>query len=112
MNKRNTTFSIAAVLAASAFVLQAPVASAAGDTTATGTSQSVDGQPGVPGVELNVGNNASDRGLPGVEMNIGPQGDQDNLDTTRTLGAGADTRGSLGTDGDGSTMRPMQADRG
>lgn len=101
----------AAVLAASVLALQAPVAGAAGNT-----AQSADSQGGVPGVELNVGDNASDRGLPGVEMNVGRDGDQNNVDIgrngdqnnvdTSTLGAGADTSGSSA---DGS-MTP-RADR-
>lgn len=128
MTKRNTTLSIAAVLAASAFVLQAPVAGAAGNSAAASgsanTAQSADAQ-GIPGVEVNVGDNASDRGLPGVEMNVGAQGDQDNLDqngvNTRTLGAGADTTTGTGTMGagtdtgvnaDGTMTRPMRVDRG
>jgi hypothetical protein len=123
MNKRHSTLSIAAVLAASAFALQA---GAAGDTSASGSAAG--SQQGVPGVELNVGNDASDRGLPGVEMNIGRQGDQRNLDT-RAMGAGADTGASSGQaspgssdtlgagsgtqmDSGGATTRPLRADRG
>lgn len=118
MNKRNSTLSIAAVLAASVLALQAPIAGA----------QSSSGQQGVPGVEVNVGDNASDRGLPGVEMNVGRDGDQNNVDIgrngdqnnvdTRALGAGADTTGTLGAgtgtsgmNADGSTSLPMRADR-
>lgn len=109
MNKHTTIFSIAAVIAASGLALQAPLAGAADDSARAADAQ------GVPGVEMNVGNNASDRGLPGVEANVGAQGDQnnaigapgdqDNIDT-RTLGAGADT----GLDADGS--RALRADRG
>ena len=115
MNKRTTTsLSIAAVLAASALVLQAPVASAQGNAASSGstTAQASSDQNGVPGVEMNVGNNASDRGLPGVEMNIGKDGDQPNINSstdTRTLGAGSDLSGS--TSGDSQTMRPARADR-
>lgn len=118
MNTRNSTLSIAAVLAASVLALQAPVVGA----------QTSD-QRGVPGVEMNVGDNASDRGLPGVEANIGREGDQNNVDIgrngdqnnvdigrngdqdfdTRTLGAGAD---NWGTKTDGSTMMSPRADRG
>lgn len=125
MNKRNSTLSIAAILAASALAFQPPIAGA----------QSADAQRGVPGVEVNIGDNASDRGLPGVEMNIGRNGDQN--DVTRRLGAGAG--GEPGAGGDagaaarsgtslnaddesarsgtevnsgGSVTRPMRADRG
>src|SRR5688572_615156 len=116
MTKRSS-LSIAAVLAASALALQAPIAGA----------QSTDAR-GVPGVEANVGNNASDRGVPGVEMNVGRQGDQNNVNS-RALGAGADTgttagantggtgstmgaRAGAGVNTDGTTSRPMRADRG
>lgn len=106
MNKRNTTLSVAAVFAASVLALQAPIAGAQ-DNSASSSQQ------GVPGVEMNVGDNASDRGLPGVEMNAGAQGDQNNIDTnvdTSTLGAGsADT--SIGADSEDSTLSP-RADRG
>jgi hypothetical protein len=121
MNKRNSTLSIAAVLAASVFALQAPGAGAAGNTSASGgsatTVQSSDTQPGIGGAEVNVGDNASDRGLPGVEMNIGRDGDQNNVDT-RTLGAGTGSGSSgssasgTGMTTDGSTARPMRRDRG
>ncbi len=108
MNMRNTGLSLAAVLAASVLALQAPIAGAADNTA---TSQS--GDQGVPGVELNVGDNASDRGLPGVEMNVGRDGDQNNIDT-RELGAGADRGTAGGTDMDDqdSMNLPMRADRG
>ena len=106
MSTRNSTFSIAAILAASVLALQAPVANA----------QTTD-QRGVPGVEANVGKNASDRGLPGVEMNVGRDGDQNNVDIgrngdqrnlgTRSLGAGPNT---TGTNADGTTRR-MRTDR-
>lgn len=119
MNTRNSTLSVAAVLAASVLALQAPVVGA----------QTSD-QRGVPGVEMNVGNNASDRGLPGVEANIGREGDQNNVDIgrdgdqnnvdigrngdqdnvdTRALGAGAD---NSGFNSDGSTTLSPRADRG
>lgn len=117
MNMRSTSVSIATVLAASVLALQAPIAGAADNTAATGantaTSQSARNQQGVPGVELNVGDNASDRGLPGVEMNVGRDGDQNNIDT-RELGAGADRGMTGGTDiDDQSSMNlPMRADRG
>lgn len=69
MNKRNSTLSMAAVVAASVLAVQAPVVGAAGNTAATGgsatTVQSSDAQPGVGGVEVNVGDNASGRGLSG-----------------------------------------------
>ena len=104
---RHSTFSVAAILAASVLALQAPVASA----------QTTTDQRGVPGVEANVGKNASDRGLPGVEMNVGRQGDQNNVDigrngdqrnvNTQSLGAGPNT---MGTSADGTT-RPMRTDR-
>ena len=87
--KRTSILSIAAVVAASAFALQAPVASAA-DNSASGT------QKGVPGVDVDVGKNASDKGVPGVEMNVGKDGDQKNVGKdktstdTSTLGAGSD----------------------
>ncbi len=116
MNKRNSTLSIAAVLAASVLALQAPIAGAADNT-----ASSADNGRGVPGVEVDVGRNASDRGLPGVEMNIGRDGDQNNVDIgrngdqrnvdTSTLGAGADTSGMSGSSTDGSTSLPMRADR-
>ena len=83
--KRTSLFSIAAVVAASAFALHAPIASAA------------DNQKGVPGVDVDVGKNASDKGVPGVEMNVGKDGDQKNINkdgtrkNTRALGAGSDT---------------------
>ncbi|HET8745568.1 MAG TPA: hypothetical protein VFM98_08180 [Ramlibacter sp.] len=123
MNKRTSILSIAAAIAASALVLEAPSVIAAGDTADAGasgySSQSANAQSGVPGVEANVGSNASDRGLPGVEMNVGRDGDQNN---TATLGAGPD----MGNSGDTSTMgagndmdtngqqspRPMRTDRG
>ena len=59
MNKRTSTLSIAAVFAASVLALQSPMAGAAGDQSAS--------QQGVPGVEMNVGESASDRGLPGED---------------------------------------------
>lgn len=106
MNKRNTALSIAAVLAASTLAVHAQNYG----NGSTGT-QSSSGQQGVPGVELNAGDNASDRGLPGVEMNVGRDGDQKNIDT-QTLGAGSDQT-TLGTNGsDKSTIRPMRKDRG
>jgi hypothetical protein len=92
LTKTTTSVSVAAVIAAAGFALQAPVAGAAGEK---------DAHSGVPGVEMNVGSNASDKGLPGVEMNIGRDGDQNNVDTS-TLGAGPDTSES---------GRPMQIDR-
>ena len=104
MNKRTTTLSVAAILAGSVLVLQAPIAGAQDNNTQAG-------QQGVPGVEMNVGESASDRGVPGVEMNVGRDGDQDNLDTN-TMGAGADTSGTATLDSDSSLDRPMQADRG
>jgi hypothetical protein len=94
MKKQLSILSIAAVLSASVIAQQTPA-----------TTQSTD-QKGVPGVEMNVGSNASDRGLPGVEANIGRDGDQKNINTG-TLGAGSAT----GTNPDGSTMRPMRTDR-
>lgn len=115
MTKRHSNLSLAAVFAASVLAWQVPQAIAAGDNASAG-------QQGVPGVEVNVGNDASDRGLPGVEMNVGRQGDQDNMDT-RTLGAGTDagsstdmrtgTAGSadLSANGDASTSRPLRTDR-
>lgn len=105
MNKHIT---IAAAVAASLLALQAPIAGAAGNDTSASSSQS-----GVPGVEVNVGDNASDRGLPGVEMNAGRDGDQKNVDTG-TLGAGPDTStsGSADTNDEASLDRPMRADRG
>ena len=108
MNKRTTTFSVAAVLAASVLALQAPVAGAADNDKAAQSS-------GVPGVEMNVGNNASDRGVPGVEMNVGRDGDQNNINSdTRTLGAGADqgTADQSNMNADTSLDRPARADRG
>lgn len=108
MNKRNTTLSVAAVLAASVLALQAPVAGAADNDKSAQSS-------GVPGVEMNVGNNASDRGVPGVEMNVGRDGDQKNIDSnTRTLGAGADqgTADRNNMNADTSLDRPARADRG
>lgn len=102
MNK-HSTLSIAAIVAASAFALHSQVAGAADDS-----KQSSSGQQGVPGVELNVGDNASDRGLPGVEMNVGRDGDQKNIDT-QTLGAGSDR---TTTNGDQKAIRPMRKDRG
>lgn len=106
MNKRNSALSVAAVVAASVFALHSQVAGAAGET-----DKSASGQQGVPGVELNVGDNASDRGLPGVEMNVGRDGDQKNIDT-QTLGAGSDQT-TMGTNGsDKSSIRPMRKDRG
>ena len=65
LTKTTTSVSVAAVIAAAGFALQAPVAGAAGEK---------DAHSGVPGVEMNVGSNASDKGLPGVEMNIGRDG--------------------------------------
>lgn len=110
MKKRTSILSVAAVLAASTLALQSPAVIAAGDTASTSgeinTSQSAETQRGVPGVDVDLGNNASDRGLPGVEMNVGRDGDQNNVDTT-TLGAGADT----GTASDDETALPMRADR-
>ena len=100
MKKQLSILSIAAILSAPVLAQQAP---ASGATPST--AQSTD-QRGVPGVEVNVGNNASDRGLPGVEANIGRDGDQKNINTG-TLGAGSAT----GTNPDGSTMRPMRTDR-
>jgi len=83
--KRSNLLSIAAVVAASAFALHAPVASAADTSTKAET------QKGVPGVDVDVGKNASDKGLPGVEMNIGKDGNQKNVKKdTHTLGAGSD----------------------
>jgi len=85
--KRTSLFSIAAVVAASAFALHAPIASAA-DNAAQSTNK------GAPGVDVDVGKNASDKGLPGVEMNVGKDGDQKNINkdnkSTSTLGAGSD----------------------
>lgn len=103
MNKHIT---IAAAVAASLLALQAPIAGAADNDTKAS-------QSGVPGVEVNVGDNASDRGLPGVEMNVGRDGDQKNVDTG-TLGAGPDTstNGSSQTNDEASLDRPMRADRG
>ena len=87
--KRTSLFSIAAVVAASAFALHAPIASAADNT-----AQSTDTKKGAPGVDVDVGKNASDKGLPGVEMNVGKDGDQKNINkdnkSTSTLGAGSD----------------------
>lgn len=108
MTKRTTVFSAAAVLAASVLALQAPLAGAADNDKAAQSS-------GVPGVEMNVGNNASDRGVPGVEMNVGRDGDQNNINSTRTLGAGADTGTAdqqSGMNADSSLERPARADRG
>lgn len=107
MTKRFKTASIAAgVVAFSALALQAPIA---------GAQSSTDSQKGVPGVEMNVGKNASDRGLPGVEANVGRDGDQNNVDigrngdqknlSTRSLGAGPDTSRD-------ATARPKRVDRG
>ena len=108
MNKRNTALSIAAIAAASAFAVHAQNYGGSSDTNAqTNNTQTTESRQGVPGVEMNVGNNASDRGLPGVEMNVGRDGDQKNIDT-QTLGAGSDK----GTMDDKSTMRPMRKDRG
>ena len=87
--KRTSLFSIAAVVAASAFALHAPIASAA-DNAAQSTNK------GAPGVDVDVGKNASDKGVPGVEMNVGKDGDQKNINKdksgkdTHTLGAGSD----------------------
>lgn len=105
MNKRNTALSIAAVLAASTLAVHAQnYGGGSSDTNA----QTNNTQQGVPGVEMNVGNDASNRGLPGVEMNVGAEGDQKNIDT-QTLGAGSDQ----GTTADNqSTMRPLRKDRG
>ena len=114
MNSMHPLLSSARALAAgcaaaraSLFALQAPVAGA----------QTTTDQRGVPGVEANVGKNASDRGLPGVEMNVGRDGDQNNVDIgrngdqrnigTRSLGAGPDT---TRTNADGTT-RPLRTDR-
>lgn len=88
--KRTSLLSIAAVVA-SAFALHAPIASAADNA-----AQSTDTKKGVPGVDVDVGKNASDKGLPGVEMNVGKDGDQKNINKdqtkkdTRTLGANSD----------------------
>ena len=91
MNKRVTSLSIAAMLAASAFAVQAQ-----GNTYSSNnnnTAQSAETQRGVPGVDVDIGKNASNSGLPGVEMNAGAQGDQKNMNTdTKTLGAGSDTK--------------------
>lgn len=59
------TLSMAALVAASSLALHAFAA-------------------GVPGVDVDVGKNASDKGLPGVEMNVGKDGDQKNIDTNKT----------------------------
>lgn len=72
--KRTSAFSIAALVAASAMAFHAPGAFA----------QTAETQRGVPGVDVDVGKNASDKGLPGVEMNIGKDGDQKNMDTAST----------------------------
>lgn len=79
----------------------------------TGTAQEAD-RNGVPGVEMNVGDNArNDGGLPGVEANIGADGDQKNIDTT-TLGAGSADMNSdtstLGAGNDTDLSQP-RADR-
>lgn len=112
MNKRNSTISISAVLAASFLALHAPVVGAAGNTanadTNASTAQSSDSQRGVPGVDVDIGSNASDRGLPGVEVNVGRDGDQNNLDT-RSMGASGDA--AVNADGT-TTPRPLRADRG
>lgn len=94
MKKHLSILSIAAILSAPVMAQQSST-----------TTQSTD-QRGVPGVEMNVGKNASDRGVPGVEMNVGRDGDQKNINTG-TLGAGSAT----GTNSDGSTTRPMRTDR-
>ena len=93
MSKSASTLSIAAVLAASALALHAPMANAADYGGKSSAATSAETQRGVPGVDVDVGKNASDKGLPGVEMNVGKDGDQKNLDSdTNTLGAGADTK--------------------
>ena len=92
MNKRTSSLSIAAVLAASALALHAPGAAAA-DYGTKSTAQSAETQRGVPGVDVDVGKNASDKGMPGVEMNVGKDGDQKNVNTdTNKLGASSDTK--------------------
>jgi hypothetical protein len=66
-----------------------------------GTAQEANNN-GVPGVEVNVGDNArNDGGLPGVETNIGADGDQRNLGTN-TMGAGSSDMNS--TTNDTSTL--------
>lgn len=111
MNNRTKFLSIAAALGASALALQMPMATAADYSASSGTNttaQASDTNNGVPGVDLDVGKNASDRGLPGVELNAGRDGDQQNIgNDTRTLGAGPD----MGTQDDSQTTRPMRADR-
>lgn len=113
MNNRKSVFAIAAAAAVSALALQAPIAGAADNKSASG-------QQGVPGVEMNLGKNANDGGLPGVEMNVGRDGDQNNIDT-RTLGAGPDKSGTdmtmrssdMNNSGDsGKAKRPLRRDRG
>lgn len=101
MKKQLSILSIAAILSAPVLAQQAPSSS-----TTPSTAQSAETQRGVPGVDVDVGKNASDRGVPGVEMNAGRDGDQKNINTG-TLGAGSAT----GTNPDGSTMRPMRTDR-
>ena len=106
MSKCTSTLSIAAVLAASALVLQAPVASAADYDSKSSAAPSAETQAGVPGVDVDVGKNASDKGLPGVEMNAGKDGDQQNLNTeTNKLGASSDMNS------DGTKHKAARKDR-
>jgi len=92
---RTSILSIAAIVAASTLALHAPLAAAADKAAADKAGQTAETKRGVPGVDVDVGKNASDRGLPGVEMNVGKDGDQKNLDGTNKLGAGADTKADV-----------------
>lgn len=99
MKKQVTILSVAALVAGSVLAQQAT------------SNDNNNGREGVPGVEMNVGDNASDRGLPGVEMNVGR--DADTRDDTRAMGAGAGTdSGTIDRDTDNSLDQPMRADRG
>ena len=94
----------ALAVAVSAFAVQAQ---------AQGTDTKAERDRGVPGVNVDVGKNASDKGLPGVEANIGKDGDQKNVDVNRTRnGVNVDTRASGASAGtDTTTARGARADR-
>lgn len=71
---------------------------------------------GVPGVNVDVGKNASDKGLPGVEANVGKDGDQKNLDVNvgnarNDRDVSVDTRASGAAGSMDTTTRSARADR-
>lgn len=101
MTKRSS-LSLAAMIAASVLALNAPGAIA----------QTAETQRGTPGVDVDIGKNASNGGLPGVEMNVGKDGDQKNLPAdTRQLGAGPDASSNANADAKADATADMPKDR-